>query len=93
VIIELAEKGRLPVIFPFRQSVELGGLMACALDLVELFRHAANDVGQIPSGTNPGEIPHDQMTKFELVINLKTAKAVGLTIAPTLFAQANEVIE
>jgi putative tryptophan/tyrosine transport system substrate-binding protein len=93
LIIELAEKGRLPAVFPFRESVELGGLMAYALDLVELFRHAANDVGQVLRGTNPGEIPYYQMTKFELIINLKTAKTLGIEMPLSLLAEADAVVE
>jgi putative tryptophan/tyrosine transport system substrate-binding protein len=93
VIIELAEKRSAAGDFPISSVCRTRRPHGYALDLVELFRHAANDVGQILSGTNPGEIPYYQMTKFELVINLKTAEALGLTIAPTLFAQANEAIE
>jgi putative tryptophan/tyrosine transport system substrate-binding protein len=90
---ELAAKYRLPAIFSFRSFVEVGGLMSYGIDLVEIFRQAARDIGQILNGANPGDIPFYQPTKFEFVINLKTAKALGLTIPPILLARADEVIE
>lgn len=93
LIVELAEKSRLPAIYPFRDYAEAGGLMAYGTDLVELFRRMANDVHQILNGAKPGDIPIYQPTKFEFLINLKAAKAVGLTIPPTLLATADEVIE
>jgi putative tryptophan/tyrosine transport system substrate-binding protein len=93
VIVELVDKSRLPSMSSYRDYVELGGLMAYAPDFVELNRHAGNEVGQILRGTSPGEIPYYQLTKFELIINLKTAKALGLTIPPSLLARADEVIE
>ena len=93
LIVELAEKSRLPAIYPFRDYVEAGGLMAYGTDLVELFRRMANDVHQVLNGAKPGDIPIYQPTKFEFLINLKTAKALGLTIPPILFAGADEVIE
>jgi putative tryptophan/tyrosine transport system substrate-binding protein len=93
VIVELAKKGHLPTIFPFAQSAELGGLMAYTLDYLELGRRAANEVAAILKGTKPGEISYYQPTKFELIINLKTAQALGLTIPPSLLARADAVIE
>ena len=93
LIIELAAKHRLPVIYAFRQSVEEGGLMAYGPDLGELAKRMALDVQQILAGTKAGDIPIYQPTKFELVINLKTAKALGLTIPQSVLAQADEVIE
>jgi putative ABC transport system substrate-binding protein len=93
LIVELVERHRLPTIFPYRESVELGGLMTYGVDIVDLGRHVADQIDQILKGTKPGEIPIYQATKFELGINLKTAKALGLTIPSSLLAQADEVIE
>ena len=93
VIVELAESAGLPAIYPWRENIELGGLMAYAFDDVELFRHAAHQVDQILKGANPGDIPFYQSAKFELVINLKGAKALGLTVPPSLLARADQVIE
>jgi putative ABC transport system substrate-binding protein len=93
LIIELAEKSRLPAIYPRRDYVEAGGLMAYASDERELGRRMANDVHEILNGTKPGDIPIYQPTKFEFVINLKAAKAIGLTLRPELLAAADEVIE
>ena len=93
LIAELAEKNRLPAMCPYRDYVEAGGLMAYAVDLAELLRRMADDVHQILKGAKPGDIPIYQPTKFELLINLKTAKALGLTLPPALLARADEVIE
>jgi putative ABC transport system substrate-binding protein len=93
LIVDLAEKSRLPAIYPFRDYVEAGGLMAYETDLVELFRRMADDVHQILNGVKPGDIPIYQPTKFEFLINLKAAKAIGLTLPPSLLARADEVIE
>ena len=93
LIVDLAEKSRLPAIYAFRDYVEAGGLMAYETDLAELFRRMANDVHQILNGANPGDIPIYQPTKFEFLINLKAAKALGLTLPPLLLARADEVIE
>jgi len=93
LIVELAEKYRLPIIYPYRDYVDLGGLMTYAPDLGELARRLANDVHQILNGAKPGDIPYYQPTKFQLFINLKTAKALGLIMPPTLIARADEVIE
>jgi putative ABC transport system substrate-binding protein len=90
---ELAAKYRLPSIFAFRSLVEAGGLMSYGIDLVEIFRQAARDIGQILNGANPADIPFYQPTKFELVINLKAAKEIGLTLSGPLLARADEVIE
>jgi putative tryptophan/tyrosine transport system substrate-binding protein len=92
-IVELAEKGQLPAIFPYRAFVEDGGLMSYGVDNGDLGRHAAGMVGQILEGAKPADIPIFQPTKFELSINLKTAKALGLTVPPELLATADEVIE
>jgi putative ABC transport system substrate-binding protein len=93
LIAELAEKHRLPVMCPYRDYVEAGGLMAYAVDLAELLRRMADDVHQILKGAKPGDIPIYQPIKFELLINLKTAKALGLTLPRALLASAAEVIE
>ena len=93
LIAELAEKKRLPTMCPYRDYVEAGALMAYAVDLAELLRRMADDVHQILKGAKPGDIPIYQPTKLELLINLKTAKALGLTLPPALLAVAVEVIE
>ena len=93
LIVELAGKARLPTMFPWREPVELGGLMVYATDFPDLSRHAARQIDQILKGTSPGEIPVYQATKFEFVINLKTAKALGLTVPISLLGRADEVIE
>jgi putative ABC transport system substrate-binding protein len=90
---ELASKYRLPAIYPFRSFVEAGGLMAYGIDLVEIFRRAARVIDQILRGTNPADIPFYQPTKFELVINQRAAKAIGLIVSEPLLARADEVIE
>jgi len=93
LIAELAVKNRLPVMCPYRDYVEAGALMAYAVDLAELLRRMADDVHQILKGAKPGDIPIYQPVKFELMINLKTAKALGLTLPQSLLASAAEVIE
>ena len=93
LIVGLAEKNRLPALYPWRDYVEAGGLMAYASDNRELWRRMADDVHEILDGAKPGDIPIYQPTKFELVINLKTAEALGLKIPPSLLARADEVIE
>jgi len=92
-IVESVEKSRVPTMYPYRSYVELGGLMAYASDLTELGRRVADDVHQILNGAKPGDIPIYQPTRFEFVINLKTANALGLTIPPAILARADEVIE
>jgi ABC-type uncharacterized transport system substrate-binding protein len=93
LIAELAEKNRLPVMCPYRDYVEAGGLMAYAVDLAELLARMADNVHQILKGAKPGDIPIYQATKFKFLINLKTAKALGLTVPSSLLARADEVIE
>ncbi len=92
-IVELATKTRLPAMFEQRDSVEAGGLMSYGPNLRELFRRAATYVDRILKGAKPADLPVEQPTKTELVINLKTAKALGLTIPPSVLARADEVIE
>ncbi len=92
-IVELAAKGRIPTIYPYREFVEVGGLMAYSIDLADIFRRLANLIDKILKGANPGDIPFYQPTKFELSINLKTAKALGLEMPAMLLGRADEVIE
>jgi putative ABC transport system substrate-binding protein len=93
LIAELGEKNRLPMMCPYRDYVEAGALMGYAVDLAELLRRMADDVHQILKGAKPGDIPIYQPTKFELLINVKTAKALALTLPPALLARADQVIE
>jgi putative ABC transport system substrate-binding protein len=93
LLVELAGKHRLPIIYPFRDYVDLGGLMAYAPELGELAQRLADDVHQILNGTKPGDIPIYRPNKFQLSINLKAAKALGLELPPTLVARADEAIE
>jgi putative ABC transport system substrate-binding protein len=91
---ELAKKYRLPAIYPFRSYVEDGdGLMAYGVDFVELFHQVARSIDKILKGAKPGDIPYYRPTKFELVINQKAAKDLGLVIPESLLARADEVIE
>jgi len=89
----LAATGRLPAISGLRDFVEVGGLMSYGVDFPDSFRRAATHVDKILNGAKPADLPVEQPAKFELVINLKTAKALGLTIPPSLLARADEVIQ
>ena len=93
LIAELSVKTRLPAMCPYRDHVEAGALMGYAVDLAELLRRMADDVHQILKGAKPGDIPIYQPTKFELLINLKTAKTLGLTLPRELLTRADELIE
>ena len=89
---ELALKHRLPTMFAFREYAKAGGLMAYGLSYTELFQRAAGYVDKILKGARPADLPVEQPTKFELVVNLKTANALGLTIPPAVLARADEII-
>ncbi len=91
--VELAARHRLPVMFVFREDVEAGGLVAYGASLPVQYRQAATFVHKILRGARPGDLPIEQATNFELVLNLKTAKALGLTIPPSLLLRADQVIE
>jgi putative tryptophan/tyrosine transport system substrate-binding protein len=93
MMVEAAAQHRLPVMYETREYIQEGGLLSYAADRTLLYRRAANYVAKILAGTNPGELPIEQPTKFELVINLKTARALALEVSPKLLALADEVIE
>jgi putative ABC transport system substrate-binding protein len=92
-IITLALEARLPTMHLIREFVEAGGLMSYGPNVPDLCRRAGDYVDKILRGTKPGDIPVEQPTKFDLVINLTTAKALGITVPQTLLATADEVIE
>ena len=92
-IVAHAVKYRIPTIFPWRIYVEEGGLMSYSANVLDMHRRAATYVDKILKGTSPADLPVEQPTKFELVINLKTAKQIGLTIPPHVLARADRVIK
>ncbi len=92
-IVEMAKQHHLPIIYPYRDYVEAGGLVAYAPDLGKLAGRMAEDVHQIINGAKPGDIPFYQPDKFELVINLSAAKAIGLTVPQSIISNADQVIE
>jgi putative ABC transport system substrate-binding protein len=93
LIITLAARHRLPAVYPFRYFALSGGLLSYGVDNADLYRRGASYVDRILKGTSPADLPVQQPIKFEMIINLKTAKALGLTVPPSLLARADEVIE
>jgi putative tryptophan/tyrosine transport system substrate-binding protein len=92
-IVELALAAHLPTIFPQREDVEVGGLASYGVDQRENWRRAATFIDRVLKGAKPGDLPIEFPTNLEMAINLKTAKALGITVSPTLIARADEVIE
>jgi putative ABC transport system substrate-binding protein len=92
-IVDFTLKRRMPAIFHTRAFVEAGGLMSYAADAIDLYRRAATHVDKILKGAKPADLPVEQPTKFKLVVNLKTAKAFGLSIPQSILLRADEVIE
>ena len=92
-LVDLAAKNRLPAVYMERDYVDAGGLMSYGPNVADLFRRAATYVDKILKGAKPGDLPVEQPTKFELVINLKTAKALGLAVPQSLRQRSDEVIQ
>jgi putative ABC transport system substrate-binding protein len=92
-ILRLAEKHSLPVVSLYKPFVEAGGLIAYGASALDMYRRAADYAAKILKGAKPADLPIEQPTKFELIINLRTAKALGLTIPPSLLARADQVLE
>jgi putative ABC transport system substrate-binding protein len=92
-IIELAAKHRLPAMYTLKGFVEIGGLIAYSPDLEELGRSTGYQMGQILNGSNPGDLPYNQVSRYELALNLKTAKSLGIEFPATLLGSADLIIE
>jgi putative tryptophan/tyrosine transport system substrate-binding protein len=92
IVAALAAKSRLPVVYGIKEEAEIGGLMAYGVNIPHMYRRAATFVDKILKGAKPADLSVEQPTKFELVINLKTAKALGLTLPPSLLGRADVVI-
>ena len=92
-LIQLTLKHRLPAMFGYKENVQAGGLMSYAVDVLDLYRRSALYIDKILKGIKPADLPVEQASKYELAINLKTAKALDITLPPTVLARADEVIE
>jgi putative tryptophan/tyrosine transport system substrate-binding protein len=92
-LVDLAAKHRLPAVYPWREGADAGGIMVYGPSIADLYRRAVTYVDKILKGAKPGDLPIEQPTKFDLVINLKTAKTLGLAISPSLLQRADQVIE
>jgi putative ABC transport system substrate-binding protein len=92
-VVTLADKHRLPTVYWLERYAQLGGLMSYGADLFDVHRRSASYVDRILKGARPADLPIEEPTKFELVVNLKTARALGLTVPPSVLARANEVIK
>jgi len=92
-VIELAARRRLPAVYPYRYFTEAGGLMSYGPDTIEIYRAAATYIDRVLKGARPADLPVQQPSKFELVVNLKTARTLGVELPPTLIARADAVIE
>ena len=93
LVADLAARFRVPAIYPWREFVEVGGLMAYGFDVVDLWRRVADMTAQVLRGTKPSELPFYRLTKYELVLNRKAATSLGLEFPPTVLTGADEVIE
>ncbi len=92
-VLDFAAKNRLPAMYPTSEFVEAGGLMSYAPNNADLWRRAADFVDKILKGTKPGDIPVEQPTKFEFIVNLKSAKQIGVTVPPNVLARADRVLK
>jgi putative ABC transport system substrate-binding protein len=93
LIADLAARFRVPAIYPYREFVEVGGLMAYGVDTADVMRRVGNMTGQVLGGAKPSDIPFYRLTKYELVLNQKAATSLGLQFSPALLTAADEVIE